>query len=140
MDSARAEARGAIAIAIAERFMKFTKQYRQELSRGNFSSGPPSAAPDTGALRQFKQLQKEATQEVIDGLTPEVEKARQTDAEYRASVLLAVPVGKAIRTLLSTLREREDFYAEFRSTKTFKDIQQAAEKYRENREGSEREG
>jgi hypothetical protein len=117
LEKAEVRARGDIASTVEVRFQGLTKDFREEAG-GEY-------------LQQFTQAQKEVVSQFLSGTRARERKivgegGRQ---QYRAYVLMEMPIGQASTELLSKLKESESLYARFRASEAFQELREAAEKY-----------
>ncbi len=116
---AKTRARGDIASTVEVRFESLTKDFQEEVS-GEY-------------LQQFTQAQKEVTSQFLMGTTARDQALMEEGGQYRAYVLMEMPIGQASKELLSKLRANEELYERFRASEAFDELKTEVERYEDTR-------
>lgn len=119
LEKAETRARGDIASTVEVRFQGLTKDFQEEVS-GDY-------------LQQFVQAQKEVVNQFLRGTQARERKVLEEDDQYRAYVLMEMPIGQAGKQLLSKLQQDEALYTRFRASEAFEELQEAVKKYEQDR-------
>ncbi|MFB6248024.1 MAG: LPP20 family lipoprotein [Salinibacter sp.] len=119
LKKAETRARGDIASTVEVRFQGLTKDFQEE-------------AGDE-YLEQFTQAQKEVVSQFLRGTQVRQQKVLEEDGRFRAYVLMEMPIGQASKQLLSKLKQNEALYTRFRASEAFQELQNAVEKYEQDK-------
>jgi cell wall-associated NlpC family hydrolase len=118
---AASQARGDIAATIETRFQGLTKQFREEVGQG---AGAQEAA-------QFTQAYKSVVNRTINGSEVVKREIRRENGEYRAYVLMRMPIGQAQEKLMAQLEAQQQAFSRFRESGAYNDLQQDIQGYRQ---------
>lgn len=116
---AKTRARGDIASSIEVRFESLTKDFQEEVS-GEY-------------LQQFTQAQKEVVSQFLVGTSARDQAVMEEDGQYRAYVLMEMPIGQASSELLSKLRANKELYERLRASEAFDELEEEADRYDQSR-------
>ena len=118
---AASRARGDIAATMETRFEGLTKQFREEVGQG----------PNAESVSQFTQAYKTVVSRTINGAEVVKRDVRRENGEYRAYVLMRMPIGEAQEELLRQIQAQETTYSSFRSSEVYESLQQDVNGYRQ---------
>lgn len=118
---AESQARGDIAAKIETQFQGLSKQFQEEVGDG----------PNSDELSQFTQAYQSVISQTING-SEVVERAIvQENGEYRAYVLMRMPIGQAQERLMEQLQANQNAFTRFRSSQAFEELERELEGYRQ---------
>lgn len=124
IDRATTGARGDLASNLETKIESMTKSFTEEIG---------------DELReQYVEAQKEITSQVLQGTSPtEREVFQEEGGQWRAYVLMELPVGAAAEKFLSKVNNNDDeMYTRFRSSQAFEEMQEAVDDYEEEQKQS----
>lgn len=119
IDRATTGARGDLAASLETKIESMTKSFTEEIG---------------DELReQYVEAQKEITSQVLQGTSPaEREVFQEDNGQWRAYVLMELPVGAAAQEFLSKVNNNDDeMYTRFRASQAFEEMQEAVDEYEE---------
>jgi hypothetical protein len=119
IEKATAEGRADISRQMEVRVQSLVKKFDEEVGTGN----------DTQLLSQFTSASKQVTSNVLSGSKVKQQKVVREGTNYRAYVLMQLPIGAAADQLLSSMKKNDKTYTRFRATETFKELDDEAQKY-----------
>jgi len=119
LEKAETRARGDIASTVEVRFQGLTKDFQEEVG--------------DEYLEQFTQAQKEVVSQFLRGTQARERMVLEDEGRYRAYVLMEMPIGQASKQLLSKLKQNEALYTRFRASEAFQELQNAVEKYEQDK-------
>ena len=82
-------------------------------------------------LQQFTQAAKVVSSNVLNGSRVEESSILQEGEMYRVYILASYPIGAANAALMEQIQNQKNMYTRFRSSETFKELEQEVEKYNE---------
>lgn len=118
---AASRARGDIAATMETRFEGLTKQFREEVGQG----------PNAESVSQFTQAYQTVVSRTINGAEVVKRDVRRENGEYRAYVLMRMPIGEAQETLLKQIQAQETTYSSFQSSDVYESLQEDVNGYRQ---------
>lgn len=120
-DKAAEAGRFELAKALETRYEGMSKRFQEEVG----------ATTEAEYLDQFTQATKAIVSQVLTGVT--VEKTAISDEKgiFRAYTLVKLPLGAASEALMKRLKDQEELYTRFRSTKTFEELDKDIQKFEE---------
>ncbi len=115
------KARGDIATTIETRFQGLTKQFQEEVGQG----------PNAKSVSQFTQAYKSVVSQTINGSEVVEREIKQEDGDYRAYVLMRMPIGEAQEQLMQKIQTQRNTFTRFRSSQAFKELEKEVDGYRQ---------
>jgi hypothetical protein len=119
IDKATTAARTEVGRQMEVRVQGIQKKFEEEVGTG----------ADAQMLSQFTQASKTVVSTTLSGSKVKSQKQVQEGNMWRAYVLVQLPVGAAADALLKSMKSNNQSYTRFRSTETFKELNEEAEKY-----------
>lgn len=119
VEKALAGARTEIGRQVELRIQGLQKRFDEEVGVGQ----------DAQLLQQFTQASKTVVSTSISGSRAKEQKIFKDAEIYRAYVLADYPIGAANQAFLEQLKKNEQMYTRFRSSETFKELNEEVEKY-----------
>jgi len=119
IDKAMTSARANIARQVETKITGLEKQFKEEVGSGDNSQ----------LLSQFTQATKTITDQKLNGTHVEKQKIIKDGNTFRVYVLVDYPIGAANEFLMQQLKKNEQMYTRFRSSQTFKDLDNEVQKY-----------
>lgn len=118
---AASRARGNIAATMETRFQGLTKQFQEEVGAG----------PNAESLSQFTQAYKSVVNQTINGAEVVEREIQREDGEYRAFVLMRMPMGEAQQRLMQQIQMNRDAFSRFRASQAYEDLEREVGEHRE---------
>jgi cell wall-associated NlpC family hydrolase len=125
---ATAKARGDLAATVETKFEGLTKQFQEEVGTG----------PNAEAVSQFTQTYKSVVSQTISGSEVVKREIRRENGDFRAYVLLRMPIGTAQEQLLRTIENSPTTHTRFRSAPAYDSLAQDVEAHRQREEAQAR--
>ena len=125
---AAARARGDLAATVETKFEGLTKQFQEEVGTG----------PDAEAVSQFTQTYKSVVSQTINGSEVVKREIRRENGDFRAYVLLRMPIGTAQEQLLRTIENSPTTHTRFRSAPAYDSLAQDVSAHRQREEAQAR--
>ncbi len=119
IDKATTAARTEVGRQMEVRVQGIQKKFEEEVGTG----------ADAQMLSQFTQASKTVVSTTLSGSKVKSQKQVQEGNMWRSYVLVQLPVGAAADALLKSMKANNQSYTRFRSTETFKELNEEAEKY-----------
>jgi len=119
LEKATADARGEIGSQVAARVQGLQKRFDEEVGTGQ----------DTQLLQQFTQAGKAVVATSLTDTRVKAQKMCKDGEMWRSYVLVEYPFGAASETLMKQLKQNEQMFTRFRSSQTFKDLDNEVQKY-----------
>lgn len=123
VDKAQASARGDIAEQLRAKYEGVARQFVEEIGMSE----------DSQMYNQFVEASQTTVSETLVGTVPKEREIQREDGQYRAYVLMAMPIGQASNNLMSKLQQREEVYARFRATEAYDLLEEEVEELEEER-------
>ncbi|MFH0733967.1 MAG: LPP20 family lipoprotein [bacterium] len=118
IDKATTDARAKIAQQVEIKIQGLQKKFDEEVGAGE----------NTTLLQQFTQATKTVVNTSLTGSKVKEKKIYQDGKNWRAYVLLEYPIGAANTALMQQLQKQEELYTRFRSSQTFKELDEEMNK------------
>jgi len=129
-DKATTGARAEIARQVELKVSGLQKRFEEETGVGQ----------DAQLMQQYTQATKTVVSTTVSG-TRVKDKSHLKDGNvYRAYVLVEYPVGAANAALLQAIKANEQMYTRFRASQTYKDLDQEAKKYEDQKKEEAKKG
>jgi len=119
VDKALTGARAEIGRQVELRIQGLQKRFDEEVGAGN----------NAQLLQQFTQASKTVVSASISGSRAKEQKIFKDGEIYRAYVLAEYPIGAANEAFLEQIKRNEQMYTRFRSSETFKELNEEVERY-----------
>jgi hypothetical protein len=118
IDKATTDARAKIAQQVEIKVQGLQKKFDEEVGTGENST----------LLQQFTQATKTVVNQSLTGSKVKEKKLFQDGKNWRAYVLVEYPIGAANTALMQQLQKQEELYTRFRSSQTFKELDEEMKK------------
>ncbi len=118
IDKATTDARAKVAQQVEIKIQGLQKKFDEEVGTGE----------NTTILQQFTQATKTVVNTSLTGSKVKEKKLYQDGKNWRAYILLEYPVGAANTALMQQLQKQEELYTRFRSSQTFKELDEEMNK------------
>lgn len=118
IDKATTDARTKVAQQIEIKMQGLQKKFDEEVG----------ANENTTLLQQFTQATKTVVNQSLTGSKVKEKKLYQDGKNWRAYVLVEYPIGAANTALMQQLQKQEELYTRFRSSQTFKELEEEMKK------------
>ncbi len=118
IDKATTDARAKVAQQIEMKIQGIQKKFDEEVGAGE----------NTTLLQQFTQATKTVVNQSLTGSKVKEKKLFQDGKNWRAYVLVEYPIGAANTALMQQLQKQEELYTRFRSSQTFKELDEEMKK------------
>ncbi len=118
IDKATTDARAKIAQQVEIKIQGLQKKFDEEVGSGE----------NTTLLQQFTQATKTVVNTSLTGSKVKDKKIYQDGKNWRAYILLEYPIGAANTALMQQLQKQEELYTRFRSSQTFKELDEEMNK------------
>jgi vacuolar-type H+-ATPase subunit E/Vma4 len=119
IDRAKTSARGDIAQQLETRLDELERQFSEELSQGDQSQ----------LMQQFTQATEAVASQTLVGSRVRERKLAADGNEYRAWVLMEMPIGEARSALLDKINGDEEMRTRMRSTEVFNQLEEKVKNY-----------
>ncbi|HCV43308.1 MAG TPA: hypothetical protein DGH68_07470 [Bacteroidetes bacterium] len=119
LDKATTDARTEIGRQTELKVQGLQKKFDEEVGVGN----------DAQLLQQFTQANKTVVSTSLSGTKVRSQKLCKDGDIWRSYVLVEYPVGAANEALMQQLKKNEQMYTRFRSSQTFKELDEDVQKY-----------
>lgn len=119
VDKATTGARAGIGRQIETNLEGLQKQFAEEVGEGENSN----------LYQQMTQATKTVVKRTLNGSKVVKKKVEKDGDIFRAYVLMQYPIGSARKAFLSQIKNDEEMYTRFRSSKAFEELQKEVEKY-----------
>lgn len=119
IDRAKTSARGDIAQQLETRLDQLERQFSEELSQGDQSQ----------LMQQFTQATEAVASQTLVGSRVRERKLAADGNEYRAWVLMEMPIGEARSALLDKINGDEEMRTRMRSTEVFNQLEEKVKNY-----------
>lgn len=113
------DARTEVARQLEVKVMGMMKSFQEQVGLGE----------DAEFLSQMTDVSKSVVSESLKGSKAIKQKTYKEPAEYRAYVLVELPIGMANAVLLQKIRDNQNLYTRFRASQAFKELEEEIEKY-----------
>ena len=127
VDKAKTSARGDIAQQLQTRLDELERQFSEELSQSG------EGGDQTQTMQQFSTATEAVASETIVGSRVRERKLSPREDQYRAWVLMEMPIGRARSELLKKINSDEDMKTRMRSTEAYEQLEKEVKKYRKSR-------
>jgi hypothetical protein len=97
-------------------------------------------AQDAQLMQQFTQATKTVVSTTMSGTRVKDKKHFKDGTIYRAYVLAEYPIGAANAALLQAIKANEQMYTRFRASQAYKDLDQEAKKYEDQKKEEAKKG
>jgi len=121
IDKAATGARAEIGRQIEVRIQGLQKRFDEEVGLGE----------DSKLMQQFTQASKTVVSTSLSGSRIGKQKQMREGNTWRAYVLVEYPIGAANQALMDQIKKNDEMYTRFRSSQTFKDLDDEVQKYEE---------
>jgi cell wall-associated NlpC family hydrolase len=118
---AAAQARGDIAATIETKLEGLSKQFQEEIGSG----------PNAESVSQFTQTYKSVVSQTLNGAEVVKREIQREGDEFRAYVLMRMPIGQAQEELLARVQEGRNAFTRFRNSQAFEELEREVEDYQE---------
>ena len=118
INKAKQEARADIAQQLRVKMQGLVKKFEEEVGTGE----------ETTLLSQFTQATKAVINTELVGTKVKEQEIRNEKGLYRVYILMEMPIGAASQQLLDKLKQQQEMYTRFRSTQTFKELDEEIKK------------
>lgn len=119
LDKATTDARTEIGRQTEVRIQGLQKKFDEEVG----------VNADAQLLQQFTQANKTVVSTSLSGSRIKTQKICQDASTWRSYVLVEYPIGAANQALMEQLKKNEQMYTRFRSSQTFKELDDEVQKY-----------
>ncbi|MFO7891276.1 MAG: hypothetical protein R6V04_13170 [bacterium] len=123
-DKAKHGARQEIARQVRTQIDGLEKDFMEELGSGE----------NTQILQQFNAASKQVVSTALSGSKVNKQEVVKHDDKFRAYVLMSYPIGASNKALMEQIKDNEEMYTRFRSSKVFKELEEEIKKYEERRQ------
>jgi hypothetical protein len=127
LDKATTDARTEIGRQTDLKVQGLQKKFDEEVGVGN----------DAQLLQQFTQANKTVVSTSLSGTRMRSHKLCKDGDIWRSYVLVEYPVGAANQALMEQLKKNEQMYTRFRSSQTFKELDDEVQKYETWKQGQQ---
>lgn len=118
-DKATTDARAEIGRVVETNIQGLQKKFDEEVGVGENST----------LLQQFTSAQKTVVSTSLNGSQVKKQEISKDGEVWRAYVLVEYPIGAANSAFMEQMKKQEELYTRFRSTETFKELEDEVKKY-----------
>lgn len=124
VDKAVVDGRAEIGRTIELQLQGLQKKFNEEIGAGENST----------LLQQFTQATKIVVDQTLTGSQIKNQKISKDGNLWRAYVLVQYPLGAANEAFMQQIQKQQELYTRYRSSQTFKELEDEVQKYREWKE------
>jgi hypothetical protein len=121
VDKATTGARAEIGRIVETKVNALQKRFEEETGTGL----------DATLLQQFTQATKLVVSTTLNGSRMKDQRTVKDGTNWRAYVLMELPMGAANATLMDELKKNKDLYTRFQATQVYKELDTEVQKYEE---------
>ena len=123
VDKATTDGRAEVARQIETKIEGLRKKFDEEVGVGENAT----------LLQQFTSATKTVVSQTLSGSKVSKKEIVRDGNNYRAYVLVEYPIGSANSVFLQQIKKQEELYTRFRSSQTFKELDEEVKKFEEKK-------
>jgi hypothetical protein len=124
IDKAVTDARAEVGRVVETKIEGLQKKFDEEVG----------VAENSTLLQQFTSAQKTVVSTSLSGSQVKKQEVLKDGETWRAYVLVEYPIGAANTAFVEQMKKQEELYTRYRSSETFKDLENEVKKYEEWKE------